>query len=99
MKINSDELETIRYFEDKIKGYRQNIDMLREEEQEEGHGTMIDVYKLEMCMIIKNLKIIKKKNKMINFILNDQIENGYLVNFNNLEEAYEFYERKLENEQ
>ena len=99
MKINSDELETIRYFEDKIKGYRQNIDMLREEEQEEGHGTMIDVYKLEMCMIIKNLNIIKRKNKMINFILNDQIENGYLVNFNNLEEAYEFYERKLENEQ
>ena len=38
-------------------------------------------------------QIIKEKDKQIDLILKEQIEDGYLVNFHNLEEAREYYKR------
>lgn len=50
------------------------------------------------CEIILNLitklqKENKEKDKQIDLILNEQIQDGYLVNFNNLEEAREYYNK------
>ena len=50
------------------------------------------------CEIILNLitklqKENKEKDKQIDLILIGQIQDGYLVNFNNLEEAREYYNK------
>ena len=39
-------------------------------------------------------QIIKEKDNQIDLILKEQIEDGYLVNFHNLEEAREYYKKK-----
>ena len=57
--------ETIKYFEDKIKEYRKEIEKLREEGQFEGYGTMIDVYKLKICMNTNILNMLKEKDTEI----------------------------------
>lgn len=43
--------------------------------------------------ITKLQKENEEKDKQIDLILNEQIQDGYLVNFNNLEEAREYYNK------
>ncbi len=62
---------------------------------------MYEEHMITLAIIDTNKKYfneIDKLNKMIDFILEEQIEEGYLVNFNNLEEAKEYYERKVKDE-
>ena len=44
-------------------------------------------------LINKLQKENEEKDKRIDLILNEQIQDGYLVNFNNLEEAREYYNK------
>ena len=44
-------------------------------------------------LITKLQKENEEKDKQIDLILNEQIQDGYLVNFNNLEEAREYYNK------
>lgn len=63
---------------------------------------MYEEHLITLALIDTNKKYvdeIDKLNKIIDLILNEQIEDGYLVNFNNLEEAKEYYERKFEDGQ
>lgn len=48
--------------------------------------------------IIEQENEINKQKKLTNFILYEQMSNGFLVNFNTLNEARKYYERKIENE-
>ena len=48
--------------------------------------------------IIEQDNQIKKQRKLINYILREQIACGFLVNFNTLNEAKKYYERKMEND-
>lgn len=48
--------------------------------------------------ILEQENEINKQKKLINFILYEQMSNGFLVNFNTLNEARKYYERKMENE-
>lgn len=48
--------------------------------------------------ILEQENEINKQKKLINFILYEQISSGFLVNFNTLNEARKYYERKMENE-
>lgn len=83
---------------DKIKKY------LKEEQER------FEVYKRESKTYVKNsenitaemnndinklLSEISKKDKIIDLILKEQIEDGYLVNFHNLEEARKYYEDRI----
>ena len=49
--------------------------------------------KILLNLITKLQKENKEKDKQIDLILNEQIQDGYLVNFNNLEEAREYYNK------
>lgn len=49
--------------------------------------------KILLNLITKLQKENEEKDKRIDLILNEQIQDGYLVNFNNLEEAREYYNK------
>lgn len=49
--------------------------------------------KILLNLITKLQKENEEKDKQIDLILNEQIQDGYLVNFNNLEEAREYYNK------
>ena len=65
--MTKEQEEAIKYFEDKIKVHREQIDKLKEEGQFEGNGTMIDIYKLRICMITIILNMLKEKDAEIQF--------------------------------
>lgn len=48
--------------------------------------------------ILEQENEINKQRKLINFVLYEQMSNGFLVNFNSINEARKYYERKMENE-
>ena len=59
---------------------------------------MYEEHLLTLAIIETNKKYydeIDKLNKTIDLILKEQIEDGYLVNFNNLEEARKYYEDRI----
>ncbi len=62
------------------------------------NSKMYEEHLLTLAIIETNVKYydeIDKLNKMIDLILKEQIEDGYLVNFNNLEEARKYYEDRI----
>lgn len=65
--MTKEQEEAIKYFEDEIKVHRKQINKLKEEGQFEGNGTMIDIYKLRICMITIILNMLKEKDKEIQF--------------------------------
>lgn len=54
---------------------------------------LYDSHKTVLNLITKLKKENEEKDKQIDLILNEQIQDGYLVNFNNLEEAREYYNK------
>lgn len=54
---------------------------------------LYDSHKTVLNLITKLQKENEEKDKQIDLILNEQIQDGYLVNFNNLEEAREYYNK------
>ena len=63
---------------------------------------MYEEHLLTLSIIDTNEKYfneIEKLNKIIDLILEEQIEEGYLVNFNSLEEAKKYYENKYKIEE
>lgn len=84
---------------------KEKVEKYLKEEQER-----FEVYKRESKTYVKNsenitaemnndinklLSEISKKDKIIDLILKEQIEDGYLVNFHNLEEARKYYEDRI----
>lgn len=63
--MTKEQEEAIKYFEDEIKVHRKQIDKLKEEGKFEGNGTMIDIYKLRICMITIILNMLKEKDAEI----------------------------------
>lgn len=63
--MTKEQEEAIKYFEDEIKVHRKQIDKLKEEGQFEGNGTMIDIYKLKICMTTIILNMLKEKDAEI----------------------------------
>lgn len=63
--MTKEQEKAIKYFEDKIKVHKKQIDKLKEEGQFEGNGTMIDIYKLRICMITIILNMLKEKDTEI----------------------------------
>lgn len=63
--MTKEQEEAIKYFENEIKVHREQIDKLKEEGQFEGNGTMIDIYKLRICMITIILNMLKEKDTEI----------------------------------
>ena len=62
------------------------------------NSKMYEEHLLTLAIIETNVKYydeIDKLNKMIDLILKEQIEDGYLVNFHNLEEARKYYEDRI----
>lgn len=62
------------------------------------NSKMYEEHLLTLAIIETNKKYydeIDKLNKTIDLILKEQIEDGYLVNFNNLEEARKYYEDRI----
>ena len=62
------------------------------------NSKMYEEHLLTLAIIENNKKYfdkIDKLNKIIDLILKEQIEDGYLVNFHNLEEARKYYEDRI----
>lgn len=62
------------------------------------NSKMYEEHLLTLAIIETNKKYydeIDKLNKTIDLILKEQIEDGYLVNFHNLEEARKYYEDRI----
>lgn len=66
---------------------------LETEEKYEGQEREVNAIKIVLNLITKLQKENEEKDKQIDLILNEQIQDGYLVNFNNLEEAREYYNK------
>lgn len=84
--LSEEEKKAINYLEKEYKKLK-----------EEGN-ILFPLYKQQaktlLNLITKLQKENEEKDKQIDLILKEQIEDGYLVNFHNLEEAREYY-RKL----
>lgn len=81
---------------------KKNTELKKKDEELEMYKDIKEIVNSKVTDLVKlkqydNLKKkVDKQDKMIDLILNEQIEDGYLVNFNNLEEAKKYYEDKYE---
>lgn len=84
-------IEKLQKENKKLKGKKQDLlKKLRNRVKEVKKLTKYSQYKKEFSRLNQ---IIKEKDNQIDLILKEQIEDGYLVNFHNLEEAREYYKR------
>ncbi len=66
----------------------------REIKQRDIDNQMQELFQQSVKIMEKDNKI-KDQEELIKYILNEQIQDGFLVNFNTVDDAIKYYERKM----
>ena len=70
----------------------------REIKQRDIDNQMQELFQQSVKIMEKDNKI-KDQEELIKYILNEQIQDGFLVNFNTVDDAIKYYERKMKKRQ